>query len=87
MRDYADMNIEELKEAYLEELEILKDQIPNGEKFSWLSTVANNEDIDYIKLRTMRGYLLGLRDCGKDIGDLKLLLELISLDRGRGKGI
>lgn len=78
-KEYALMNLEELVESYLVELDLLKDNFTK--KYNWLRGLnSDTTSIDPIKVRTMRGYLLGCRDCGVNIGNLKLILEFISLE-------
>lgn len=78
MKDYTEMTLEELVEAYLEELDSLKDNFTK--KYRWLRRLNSDTTlIDPIRVRTMRGYLIGCKDCGVNIGDLKLILEYISI--------
>lgn len=77
-KEYALMDLEELVKAYLEELDSFKDNFTK--KYKWLRRLnSDTTSIDPIKVRTMRGYLLGCKDCGVNIGDLKLILEFISI--------
>lgn len=78
MKDYTEMTLKELVEAYLEELDSLKDNFTR--KYRWLRRLNSDTTlIDPIRVRTMRGYLIGCKDCGVNIGDLKLILEYISI--------
>lgn len=79
MKDYANMNLEELVEEYVSELDSLKDEfLPN--RYRWLRNLNHDStSVDMMKVRTVRGYLLGCKDCGINIGDLKLILEYISI--------
>ena len=62
--------------SWLKELEEHKESMSES-RYNWMKGLFREVPVDIEKARTVSGYLMALRDCGRDIGDLKLILESI----------
>lgn len=74
--NYSELSKYDLMKLFLEELEFRKDSFTLA-RYIWLKNTFETGDVYKDKLLVISGYLMGVRDCGKDIGDLKLILEYI----------
>lgn len=70
--------MEDLRSMWVSELKD-RNEILSLDRYTWMLGLFENDDhpVDIEKARTISGYLMALRDCGKNIGDLKLILEQI----------
>lgn len=69
-----DKDLRSLLKLWYEELEVHKKSF-SEDRYEWLQGLSSDSTV--IKVAVMEGYLIGLRECNKDIGSLINLIRFI----------